>query len=262
MFETSDAARGPRASAGRGKVARTRELHFLDDLAAVHVAGTFAKLGEGRNVLLDLLVFDCGRGAEAGFVREQMLHNTLFFWGSGGGRRRVIAPPGGRDRAIEQKGRRESVDREWICRLARRRRIDGGTASIAAPPKPATLWRRKVGPEPTGRTLGRKNCPAGHLPATSRQHIATSWREVFGTLTLLSTRSCGGLEAMDRQFGGFRGVRGRRGHKPGIARAASAIERVVGRAGILKKSSPCTAPRGPRWWGRTRSQRTPRVSTR
>lgn len=185
-----------------------------------------------------------------------------FFWGSGGGRRRVIAPPGGRDRAIEQKGRRESVDREWICRLARRRRIDGGTASIAAPPKPATLWRRKVGPEPTGRTLGRKNCPAGHLPATSRQHIATSWREVFGTLTLLSTRSCGGLEAMDRQFGGFRGVRGRRGHKPGIARAASAIERVVGRAGILKKSSPCTAPRGPRWWGRTRSQRTPRVSTR
>mmetsp|Transcript_5943 Transcript_5943/g.24542 ORF Transcript_5943/g.24542 Transcript_5943/m.24542 type:complete len:342 (-) Transcript_5943:341-1366(-) len=35
-----------------------RELHFLDDLAAVHVAGTFAKLGEGRNVLLDLLVFD------------------------------------------------------------------------------------------------------------------------------------------------------------------------------------------------------------
>ena len=70
----------------------------------------------------------------------------LFFWESGGGRRRVIAPPGRGDRAIEQKRRRASVDREWICRLARRRRIDRATASMAAPPKPATLWRRKVGP--------------------------------------------------------------------------------------------------------------------
>ena len=148
MFETSDAVRGPRASPGRRDVARTRELHFLDDLAAVHVAGTFAKLGEGRNVLLDLLVFDCGRGAERGGVCQGTDAHTrrLFFWESGGGRRRVIAPPGRGDRAIEQKRRRASVDREWICRLARRRRIDRATASMAAPPKPATLWRRKVGP--------------------------------------------------------------------------------------------------------------------
>ena len=88
MFETSDAVRGPRASPGRRDVARTRELHFLDDLAAVHVAGTFAKLGEGRNVLLDLLVFDCGRGAVAGFVRNRFLCQGTFFFGdreAGGG---------------------------------------------------------------------------------------------------------------------------------------------------------------------------------
>mmetsp|Transcript_5943 Transcript_5943/g.24543 ORF Transcript_5943/g.24543 Transcript_5943/m.24543 type:complete len:229 (-) Transcript_5943:562-1248(-) len=42
------------------------------------------------------------------------------------------------------------------------------------------------------RSLGRDgtSCStSSYLTATSRQHIATSWREVFGTLTLLSTRS-------------------------------------------------------------------------
>ena len=88
MFETSDAVRGPRASPGRRDVARTRELHFLDDLAAVHVAGTFAKLGEGRNVLLDLLVFDCGRGAERRGLSGNRCFTIHFFFGdreAGGG---------------------------------------------------------------------------------------------------------------------------------------------------------------------------------
>ena len=49
---------GPEGRGWRGDLGRTCELHFLDDLAAVHVAGALAQLGEGRNILLDLLVFD------------------------------------------------------------------------------------------------------------------------------------------------------------------------------------------------------------
>lgn len=90
-------------------MARTRELHFLDDLAAVHVAGAFAKLGEGRNVLLDLLVFDCGRGAEAGIVREQMLHETTFFLGIG--RREGGAQSRRQVEEIERSSKRGDVDR-------------------------------------------------------------------------------------------------------------------------------------------------------
>ena len=45
------------------------------------------------------------------------------------------------------------------------------------------------------RSLGRVVfvfccCFFSHLPAISKQHIATSCRLVFGTLTLLKTRSC------------------------------------------------------------------------
>ena len=189
------------------------------------------------NVLLDLLVFDCGRGGGE-IVREQIFTRHIFWGREGGGaqsRRQV------EDRAIEQKGRRGSVDRVDLPigatapdrSLLRRGGAGGHLASKSRPS------------EPTGRTPGKKlsgRTLTGNLQAAHRHQL----EEVFGTLTLLSTRSCGGLEAMDRQFGEFRGVLGRRGTTRG--RAPRAGRTVVGRAGILK-SSPCTAPRGPRCGG-------------
>ena len=82
-------------------------------------------------------------GRRRGSSGNRCFTRHIFFGNREAGGRRAIAPPGRGDRAIEQKGRRGSVDREWICRSARRRRIDRATASMAAPPKPTTLGVEK-----------------------------------------------------------------------------------------------------------------------
>ena len=143
-----------------------------------------------------------------------------------------------------------------------------GSGSLGATPRSA----RRVACVTRGEIRERYR-EVLYAPATSKQHIATSCSEVLGTFTLLKTRSC-------EAGGGGNGMRDARGRSACVPRSKNHLawawapprSAPIGcgkyRAAIAshrqrqKNVVPCSAPRGPRWWARSRSPRTPPGSTR
>jgi hypothetical protein len=99
--------------------------------------------------------------------------------------------------AARTRGRRDAIDAAAVVAGASRDREIGEFARDRASFGANATWvrarrgrgRRRVSREEGSREKKARAC---FSPATSRQHIATSCRLVFGTFTLLRTRSCGG----------------------------------------------------------------------
>ena len=161
--------RGQRGGAGAGTGDAPASSIFLMISQLYTLLAHLRSLGrDGTSCSTSSYLTEGGDGEGGGFVSEKsstLRREDDFFGIVEVGRRRAIAPPGRRCRSIGAKRRVRSEDHELIDRLARPRRPDRGSTSWAAPPKPATLWGRKVG----RKTIGRTSEKMGVRPDTHRQ---------------------------------------------------------------------------------------------